>query len=95
MIATTPTTHPTSRPHARAHTYLAPGQRYTPTGSATWRADKQVTILRVGRDLSGLLRVAYHLPNGHQVVEPAAQFEAAVANGQLVPVTGAGALARC
>jgi hypothetical protein len=76
-------------------TYLAPGQRYTPTGSAGWRADRQVTILRVGRDLQGVSRVAYRCPNGHQVVEPVAQFEAAVAAGQLVPVVGAGYFGRC
>ena len=76
-------------------TYLAPGQRYVPTGSAAWRADRQLTVLRVGRDGAGLLRVAYRCPNGHQVVEPAAQFEAAVAAGQLVPVVGAGRLASC
>jgi hypothetical protein len=76
-------------------TYLAAGQRYTPTGSAGWRADRQVTILRVGRDLQGIARVAYRCPNGHQVVEPVSQFEAAVAAGQLVPVVGAGYFGRC
>jgi hypothetical protein len=80
---------------AAINTYLAPGQRYVSSGGAAWRADRQVTILRVGHDLSGLLRVAYRSANGHQVVEPAAQFEAAVANGQMVPVVGAGFLARC
>ena len=80
---------------ATTSTFLSPGQRYVPTGSAGWRADRQVTILRVGRDLSGLLRVAYRCANGHQVVEPAAQFEAAVAGGQLVPVVGFGSPAFC
>ena len=73
-------------------TFLAPGQRYAPTGSPAWRADRQVTILRVGRDRSGRLRVAYCSPNGEQVVEPTAQFEAAVAAGHLVPVAGWGQL---
>lgn len=76
-------------------TYLAPGQRYTPSGSAGWRSDRQVTVLLVGRDRQGQVRVAYRCHNGHQVVEPAAQFEAAVATGQLVPVIGSGFLARC
>ena len=80
---------------ATTSTFLSAGQRYVPTGSAGWRADRQVTILRVGRDLSGLLRVAYRCANGHQVVEPAVQFEAAVAGGQLVPVVGVGLPARC
>src|SRR5688500_15250289 len=56
-------------------TYLAPGQRYTPQGSAGWRFDRQLTVLMVGRDRQGQVRVAYRCPNGHQVVEPAAQFE--------------------
>ena len=80
---------------ATTSTFLSPGQRYVPTGSAGWRADRQVTILRVGRDLSGLLRVAYRCANGHQVVEPVAQFEAAVAGGQLVPVVGIGSPILC
>jgi hypothetical protein len=73
-------------------TFLAPGQRYAPTGSPAWRADRQVTILGVGRDRSGRLRVAYRSPKGNQVVESTAQFEAAVATGQLVPVAGWGHL---
>ena len=76
-------------------TYLAAGQRYVPNGSPAWRSDRQLTVLMVGRDRQGLMRVAYRCPNGHQMVEPAAQFEAAVTNGQLVPVIGAGVLARC
>ena len=76
-------------------TYLAPGQRYAPSGAAAWRPDRQVMVLTVGRDRRGLVRVAYRCPNGDRVVEPAAQFEAAVADGQLVPVIGCGFLARC
>jgi hypothetical protein len=76
-------------------TYLAPGQRYAPSDSPAWRADRQLTVLAVGRDPRGTMRVAYRCPDGHQVVEPAAQFEAAVASGQLVPVVGAGFLASC
>ena len=76
-------------------TFLAPGQRYAPAGAPAWRADRQVTVLRVGRDLQGLLRVAYRGPDGHQVVEPAARFEAAVAAGRLVPVADPAGLARC
>jgi hypothetical protein len=75
-------------------TFLAPGQRYAPTGCPAWRADRQVTILRVGRDRSGLLRVAYRYPSGDQVFEPTAQFETAVATGQLVPVAGWGGSGR-
>ena len=76
-------------------TYLTPGQRYAPIGSPAWRVDRQLTILRVGRDRQGRLRVAYRGPNGHQIVEPTGQFEAAVAGGQLVPVVGPGFRASC
>lgn len=74
-------------------TFLTSGQRYAPAGSPAWRADHQLTILRVGRDRQGVLRVAYRGPHGHQAVEPTSQFEAAVANGQLVPVVRFGVLA--
>ena len=76
-------------------TYLAPGQRYAPSGSAAWRADHQVTVLLVAADERGLAAVAYGGPDGHRVIEPAAQFESAVASGQLVPVVGYGVLERC
>ena len=78
----------------RHSTYLAPGQRYVTSGSPGWRSDRQVTVLAIARDRQGQVRVAYRGPNGNQVVEPAAQFEAAIATGQLVPVVGSGFLAR-
>jgi hypothetical protein len=74
--------------------FLSPGQRYVPISNPLWRADRQLTIGRVGYDRSGLLRVAYSCPEGHRVIEPAAQFEAAVVADQLVPVGGAGSTAR-
>jgi hypothetical protein len=79
-------------PDCTPTTFLAPGQRYAPTGSPAWRADRQVTILRVEHELSGRLRVTYCSPNSDQVIEPTAQFEAAVAAGQFVPVADWGRL---
>lgn len=76
-------------------TFLALGQRYAPAGSPAWRADRQLTVLHIGRDRQGLLHVAYRCPAGHQVVEPTAQFDAAVASGQLVPFAGPGRPASC
>jgi hypothetical protein len=76
-------------------TYLAPGQRYVPRDKSGWRSDRQLTILLVGRDPQGLMCVTFHSATGQQVVEPAAQFEEAVAGGQFVPVVGTGCLGRC
>jgi hypothetical protein len=76
-------------------TYLSPGQRYVPNGSAGWRPDRQLTVLLVSRDSQGLPRVAYRSANGRRIVEPAAEFEAAVTNGQIVPVTDAGSIGLC
>ena len=75
-------------------TFLAPGQRYTEVGTASWRVDKQWTVVHVGR-FEGTTRVIYRCPNGHQITMPAEQFEAAVMSGQVVPVVSFGRMARC
>ena len=56
---------------SQSQSFLAPGQRYAPAGGPAWRADRQLTILQVGCDLHGRMRVAYSCPDGHRVVEPA------------------------
>ena len=76
-------------------TYLAPGQRYLPRDKSGWRSDRQLTVLLVGRDPQGLTCVTFHSATGQQVVELAAQFEVAVASGQVVPIVGTGCLGRC
>ena len=76
-------------------TYLAPGQRYAPIGLDAWRVDHQITVMHVGRDDGRPPRVTYRCPNGEEVLGLAADFEAAVAGGQLVPVAGTGRIARC
>ncbi len=75
-------------------TFLAPGQRYAETGVATWRVEKQWTVVHVGLT-AGTARVTYRCPNGHQLVMPAQQFEAAVTAGQMVPVAGSGRIPQC
>ena len=80
---------------AAPRTYLAPGQRYAQPDAPPWRAERQVTVLAVGRDEGGRPRVTCRYPGGARTVEPAAQLEAAIAAGQLVPVPGFGRLARC
>ncbi len=76
-------------------TYLAPGQRYTEPGSTAMRPEEQVTILRIDRDTDGLPLVVSRCANGEESAVYAVQVEAAVVAGLLVPLAGAGRIARC
>ena len=78
-----------------SRTFLTPGQRYAAPGSAPWRADGQITIVALDWDERGVCRVRYRCPSGPTLTLRAAELEAAIAGGQLVPVVGAGALACC
>jgi hypothetical protein len=80
---------------AATATFLAPGQRWARPDLPAWRADLQITILAVLAGPSHAPRVTYRCPNGEQVTGPAASFEAAVAAGEIVPVTGPGRIALC
>ena len=77
------------------HTFLAPGQRYAQPGEHGWRLDQQVTVARLDRDNLGLPRVTFRFPDGRELTAYAAQVEAAIADGDLAPVVGAGYTARC
>ena len=76
-------------------TYLAPGQRYAQPGTSGWRLDQQVTIARLDRDPFGFTHVVFRGADGREVTAYAIQVEAAIADGTLTPVVGAGAFARC
>jgi hypothetical protein len=76
-------------------TFLAAGQRWARPDLPAWRADLQLTILQIVRDAQGILRVTYRCPDDEEVIVPAAPLEVAVAVGELVPVAGAGLVARC
>jgi hypothetical protein len=76
-------------------TFLAPGQRYTGVDTPDWCMDWHLTVVLIARDLDGVLRVACLDAEGKGVVEPAAQFEQAIAVGILRPVAGTGLVARC
>ena len=80
---------------AATRTFLAPGQRYAQPGGAPWHRDRQFTISSLDRDGLGLPRVTVQFPDGRWIVVYAAQVEAAVADGQLLPVAGAGTIPRC
>ncbi len=69
-------------------TYLTAGQRFTDPDASPWRLDQQVTIMRVDSDAEGSPRVLSRFADGMEVVVPAAQVEAIVAAGLLVPVAG-------
>ena len=77
------------------HTYLAAGQRYAQPGGAIGRTDRQVVVSHLDRDPYGIPRVTFRCPDGRELVAYAAQVEEAVAAGELSPVVGAGAIARC
>ncbi len=77
-------------------TYLAPGQRYVKADLQAWRADQQITIVKVTRRHGRVpARVTYRCPGGQEVFGAAAQLEAAIAAGRIVPVTGFGRVASC
>ncbi len=78
-----------------ASTFLAPGQRYVQPGGAGWRTDAQVTVARLDRDAFGFPRVVFRCPDGRELTAYAAQVEAAIADGELSPIIGAGVVGRC
>jgi hypothetical protein len=79
---------------AKHTTFLSPGQRWTRHDLPGWRADLQITIVRVIANEEAAW-VTYRCPNGEHVSGPAGGFEAAVAAGDIVPVTGVGLAGRC
>ena len=78
-----------------SRTYLAPGQRYAQPGDSGWRLDQQVTIARLDRDPFGFTQVVFQDAAGREVTAYATQVEAAIADGTLAPIVGAGAVGRC
>jgi hypothetical protein len=78
---------------APSSTFLAPGQRYAPPDSPTWRVEPQVVVLKVHRSPDGADRIAYRCRMGEVVVTLAEEFEELVEAGKLVPIAGAGRLA--
>jgi hypothetical protein len=74
---------------------LAPGQRYAAKEATSWRADQQLTILQVGRDDEGEMWISYRIPGGPVMTAGAGQIERAIAEGEMVPIYGAGQVARC
>ena len=75
--------------------FLSPGQRYAQPSCTPWRLDRQVTVVRVDRDAGGAPRVVSRFADGEEFVAPALEVELAIAAGLLVPVAGAGRIARC
>jgi hypothetical protein len=76
------------------HSYLAPGQRYARSGGPVWRAADQLTVLVVAKDRVGKDWVTFRGPCGEDLTRLAAQFEAAVAAGEIVPLSH-GPIASC
>jgi hypothetical protein len=76
-------------------TFLRPGQRYAKPECSPWRADQQVVLAWVARDHDGVERVTYACPGGDWLTGPAAQLEAAIAAGEVVPIAPTGELPCC
>ena len=78
-----------------ARLVLAPGQRYVQPGAPTWRVDLQFTVARLDRDALGLPRVTFRSPDGQEFTVYTEQIEAALAEGQIVPVGTMGPQHHC
>jgi hypothetical protein len=76
-------------------TFLAPGQRYADIAADAWRVDQQLTILTIAQSPGGNAIVTYRSFNGDEESTSARQFEAAIANGLIVPVIGIGQVPAC
>jgi hypothetical protein len=74
---------------------LAPGQRYCAAEASTWRADQQLTILKVGLNEDGDMWISYRMSGGPLMTAGACQLERAIATGEIVPVFGMGQVVRC
>ena len=79
----------------RLPTFLAPGQRYAAPHDPAWRAERQITIVHLGRDAGGATRVTYRRPGGNLLTTDTREFKHAVDGGLLVPLTGPGRVGRC
>jgi hypothetical protein len=71
---------------APRQSFLAAGQRYVRSGCPVWRVADQLTVLVVGKDRLGTVWVTFRGPDGEDRTRMAAQFEAAVAAGEIVPL---------
>jgi hypothetical protein len=71
-----------------ASTFLAPGQRYAPPDTPTWKLGPHVTVLKVYLGLDGAYRIVQRTRGGDVRQTFATELEAEVAAGQLVPVAG-------
>ena len=78
-----------------SRTFLSPGQRYAQLSEAAVWPDRQVVVASIGEDPLGLPVVTFRCQDGREVTTYTAQVELAVAAGELFPVVGAGAVARC
>ena len=76
------------------HSFLAPGQRYARSGFPVWRAADQLTVLVVGKDRLARSGSPFAVRTAQDGARLAAQFEAGIAAGELVPLTP-GPIASC
>jgi hypothetical protein len=77
------------------HTFLSPGQRYVDIAADPWRVDQQLTILQIAPRADDTAIVTYRCFNGDEESTTVHRFEAAIAGGLIVPVTGTGRVGAC
>lgn len=75
--------------------FLSPGQRYMQPGEPSWRLDLQLTVARLDQDALGLPQVTLRCPDGQEFTVYTEQIEAALADGQIVPVGLEGRFLHC
>jgi hypothetical protein len=75
-------------------TFLAPGQRYAPCRDAKVFRDG-FTVVDVDRPWPERARVTCCGPDGRSFAVWAADVEAAIASGEILPVVGTGRVALC
>jgi hypothetical protein len=76
-------------------TFLAAGQCYADSTGTPWHLAQHLTILQITDRASDHTQVTYQSSGGVVETIPAGQFEAAIAQGVLVPVVPTGRIATC
>ena len=78
--------NPTFAAPAPFTTYLSPGQRFLAADPMGTPGSQELTVVRLVRDVLGLLHVTLRTDDGREISAFAEQVEAAIAEGILQPL---------
>jgi len=81
------TMHSTTATRTREATFLSPGQKFIAADLISSFGSNEVTVARLVRDGLGLLHVTLRTDDGREISAFAEQVEAAIAVGNLRPVS--------